>query len=129
MYYVITKNSKLVAVCKTSPYAEDAYGGYSVHEFDDQIPDLNVHDWNSKIEQFERTDNQATLTKLQFLNKFTISERVQIMSSSDPVMKDIVRMFEAADYINLHDSKTLQAIGYFFQQGILTQDRYLEIIA
>lgn len=129
MYYVITKNTQLVAVCKTSPYAEGIYDGYSVHEFDDPIPDLNVHNWNSTIEQFERTDNQSTLTKLQFLNKFTISERVQIMSSSDPVMKDIIRMFDAADYINLHDSKTLQAIGYFFQQGILTQDRYLEIIA
>lgn len=129
MYYAISKNGMLIGLMLINPYNEN-FNNVSFHEFDGAIPDLNTHTWDSETEQFVLSSfSDNVLTKLQFLNKFTVQERIEISNSTDPIVMDIMRMFNIAEYINLSDSKTIQAVQYLISVDLLTLQRYNEIIA
>lgn len=128
MYYIMTRNGQMLGIMFVNPYNEN-YEGVSYHEMDGLIPDLNSHEWDSEMDTLKRVEGGTILTKLQFLDKFTMAERISITSSSDPVIVDIMRMFDIADYINMSDPKTVQAIQYFLYTNHITPERYAEIIA
>ena len=125
-YYVLTMEGQLVGVTRVNPYSL-ILPGISIHEFDGIIPDLNSSVWDANSETL--VEDTTVLTKLNFLNRFTMSERVTIRASSDPVVKDIMNLLEVADYVDVTDPNTVQGVGYLSAVGLIQSSRIAEILA
>jgi hypothetical protein len=125
-YHVITRGTKLVGVT-----TEDAYTfnlpDVSVHEFDGSIPDLNTYVWNIELE--ELTLSASVVTRLAFLSRFTLEERINIRSSNDPIVQDIMKLLEATNTVVLTDPTTTMSVGYLAQAGLIAPTRVAEILA
>lgn len=131
MYYVITKNENtLVGITYDNPYVM-GLNDVSIHEMDGAIPDLNIHKWDFELGDFVRIEGVNGFTvysKLQFLSKFTINERIVISASSDPIVQDIMKMFNLANYIDIARTDTQQSVGYLAQVGLIQPTRVMEIL-
>lgn len=127
MYYVLTRDGLLVGVFFTSPY-QLSLGDITVHEFDGPVPDLNIYKWDDELGELVRNENSRSLTRLQFTNRLTISERIAASASTDPVVADIMRMLTIAEYVNLDDPTTIQAMQYLTLVGIVDSNRLTEIL-
>ena len=70
------------------------------------------------------------LTKLQFRQKFTLSELTTIYGAIDTDI--VVRIFlddlAVASEVNMSDQQTLNGIGYLYNNGYITYERMIEII-
>lgn len=127
IYYVITKNAELVGVTYANAYTLSV-PDVSIHEMDAPIPDLNIHRWDSVLENFVRVEGTSVYTKLQFLSKFTASERIGISASTDPVVIDIMRLLNLAEYIDVTSQDTINSVYYLTSIGLLTATRAQEIL-
>lgn len=132
MYYVITRNEEtLVGVTYDNAYLLNL-PDVSIHEMDGAIPDLNVYRWNFELGEFVRTEGvsgvSSVYSKLQFLSKFTMSERIAISASTDPIVQDIMKMFNLANYIDVDRQDTQQSVGYLAQVGLIQPSRITEIL-
>ena len=125
MYYVITLNGLLVGVTKENAYTFNL-PNVSIHEFDGIIPDLNNTIWDETAESLI-TDIKI-LTKLAFLNRFTMSERMSIRASTDPIVFDIMNLLQNAEYVNVNDQNTMQGVGYLAMIGLIANERVAEIL-
>lgn len=127
MYYVITKNQQLFAICFSNAYDLGLDSSvYSIHELDLPCPDVNNVEWSDELGEWMAKPGK--ITKLSFLNRFTMSERIAIRSSTDPIVEDIMKLFDAAEYISIDHINTIQGIGYLNSVGILTTERVVEIL-
>jgi hypothetical protein len=68
------------------------------------------------------------LTKLEFINRFTLQELGAIEVSTDPIVKVLQRQQGLAEFIDLKDPNTIQGIGYLAQIGLITNSRMMEIL-
>lgn len=68
------------------------------------------------------------VTKLTFMNRFTLTELGALEVSTDPIVKVLQRQQAIADFIDLKDTKTAEGIGYLVSIGILTPARMVEIL-
>jgi hypothetical protein len=125
MYYVLTKGLKLIGVTYDNAY-ELNIADASIHECEGTIPDLNTHVWNFETDEFIL--NQSRMTKLMFLNKLTLTERIQIRNSIDHIVIDIMDLFNSAEFISVEHPNTIQALHYLQLIGILTEQRLQEIL-
>lgn len=126
MYYILSLNDEFIGIALASPYALNI-PNISISEVDGTIPDLNTNTWNSELGEFvERTDK---VTKLKFLSRFTLQERIAIRASIDPVVVDIMSLMEAAEYVSLVDPNTIQGIQYLALVGLLTSIRVQEVLS
>lgn len=124
-YYALSKNGLLVGVTKENPYQFEL-DGVSIHEFEDDIPDLNSSTWNSETEEFEQSS--GILSRREFLMRFTLLERISIRASTDPVVLDIMNMLDLATFVDLNDASTQQSVGYLASVGMISPARMQEII-
>jgi hypothetical protein len=120
-YYIAHKDGKLLGVSNTDDCLSLEVPGVSFIEIEGTIPDLNRCTFD--IKQRSLVSNSKKFTRLEFLSLFTLQERIQINSSEDPVVKDIIRLFDAADNIETTSSTTLDALNYLKSVNILTEDR------
>lgn len=69
----------------------------------------------------------VALYKIDFLNRFTVSERIAIKSraATDPITADFMLLMENADLI--HMQKAMPGLQYLQSVGILTAQRVTEI--
>ncbi len=69
-------------------------------------------------------------TQLEYQSLFTLAElvAVEVAAGTDPTLRVLQRMQQAATYISLADPRTLQGMQYLVSAGILTQARYDEIL-
>lgn len=125
-YYVITRNGVMLGLFKISPY-DLALANATIHEFDGPIPDLNTHVWDSALESLVL--DSGMLTKLDFLNRFTLNERLAIRASADPVVADIMKLLEVATYVSVHDAATVQGVNYLASVNLVEATRVMEILA
>ena len=125
-YYVLTRDGTPISIEFESPYPVTD-PTISAHTFDEQFPDLNTSTWNPLTDRYDPTGN--SLTKLMFLTRFTIQERIAIRTSTDPIVNDVMSLFDAASYISVSDANTVQGIQYFVTVGLLTAERAQEILA
>jgi len=123
-YYVLTNGDSYI-LTNTNPYSFGLVD-YSIHEFDGLIPDLNTHIWNGEIDEFVL--NTRILTPLQFLNKFTTSERIAILESTNPVVKDFVYLLNSTTSVTLDSQNTIDGINYLAFVGLITSVRAAEIL-
>lgn len=125
-YHVITRNGILVGVTTSNAY-EFNLPDVSIHEFDDAaVPDLTTHTWNQEADQFEMT--VGILSKREFLTRFTLSERIAIRESTNPVVIDIRNLLDLAEFVRLNDPETQQSVGYLASIGLVTAQRMQEIL-
>lgn len=125
-YYVLEKDGELQGIMLTSPYGLIPQD-WSVSMFESAFPDLNTHDWHSDTGTFVR--KTTTMTKLSFLNRFTLEERIAARSSADPVVVDILKMLDLAEIVDLNYPPTIQSINYMVSVGILTEQRAQEVLS
>lgn len=127
MYYVITKNSELVAVTTVAPYDWNL-ADVSISKFDGvPYPDLNTMVWDDTVDNFVKSSN--VYTKLAFLNRFTSQERVAIRASVDPIVIDFMELMNAASEIDRTNPDTVAGINYLVTVGLLTAQRAQEVLA
>ena len=70
------------------------------------------------------------ITRLEFLRRFTPEQRINIRSSSDPVIRDGMGMLDLAQEVRTDDANTVFFVGYLVQQNFITQadaDRILGV--
>jgi hypothetical protein len=125
-YHVITRDDKLVGVTTENAYTFNL-PDVSIHEFDGSVPDLNTYEWNPAVDEF--TLASTHVTKLGFLNRFTMEERINIRSSQNPIVIDIMNLLEVAENISLTDPTTINSIGYLAYVGLIAPTRVAEILA
>ena len=72
-----------------------------------------------------------TITKLEYLRRFTTAERVAIRAaaSANPVLDDYLNLMELAQEINLDDPDTVAAVQMLEQSGLIAAGRAVEVLA
>lgn len=68
------------------------------------------------------------LTKLSFIRRFTLSERIHMTSSDDPIIQDGLLMSQVAEDITLTDPDTVAFVMYARDNGYITPERAEEIL-
>lgn len=112
----------LVGVTNQEPVA---LPGVSIKEID-TVPNLASSVWN--IETLEFVRNSALYSKLEFMTRFTIQERLAAKSSTDPVVQDVLNLLNLAEFVDITDSNTINGVMYLAYVGIITQQRAVEIL-
>lgn len=71
------------------------------------------------------------LTRLQFLRRFTIEERIAIRENAkvDPVLEDAMVMFESAENISIIDEDTINVVNYIASKNIIDETRVSAILS
>lgn len=72
-----------------------------------------------------------TITKLEYLRRFTTAERVAIRAAAaaNPVLEDYLKLMELAQEINLDDPDTVAAVQMLEQAGLIAPGRAVEVLA
>jgi hypothetical protein len=125
-FYVLTRDGVPFSITFESPFPVTDTT-ISAHTFDEAFPDLNVMSWNPTTDRYELTGLQ--LTKLNFLSRFTLQERIAIRQSTDPVVEDIMDLLNAATYINVADQTTRDSVNYLASVGLISATRAQEILS
>lgn len=125
-YYILyNENQELVGVSNAATWVP--LPGVSVKQVNEPIPDLNKTVWNSSLLQFEHITTQ--LTRLEFLTRFTASERIAIRASADPNIIDFMELLNLATYVDVGDQTTIDGVNYLASQNLIAADRVAEILA
>ena len=124
-YYILyTQELELVGLTINDPIA---LPGVSIKQVNDPVPDLNKSVWDSNTQSFVHTT--AQLTRLEFLTRFTASERIAIRASTDPIVIDFMELLNLATYIDLGDQNTIDGVNYLASQNLIAAGRVAEILA
>lgn len=120
----------------TTYAVQDRLTGDVVHAYGADVPD---HTGTYPFDQFNHIPQpeavpapaDRTLSKLEYLRRFTTAERVTIRhaAKSEPVLEDYLAMLELAQDINLDDPDTVAAVGMLEQVGLIAQGRAAEVLA
>ena len=114
---------------------------YKLYDQDNQhvntiiINDLS--DWplpsGHRLELVEELPKDASankmISKLDFLLRFTMQERVNIRSSTDPMAQDFMNILDLSQQIDLEDANIVVAINYLETNGILEEGRAQQILS
>ena len=109
---------------------EVAYA-YSADEATD-FPEYPFAQYNHiRQKEVEAVPVPRTITKLEYLRRFTTDERVAIRAaaSANPVLDDYLKLMELAQEINLDDPDTIAAVQMLEQSGLIAAGRAVEVLA
>ena len=120
--YIVTRKSDGVEVLRYS-----AAQAKEVNGFD--LVDYEHTEWIPDAQPVAPTSH--TLTKLEYLRRFTTEERVAIRAAaaSNPVLDDYLKLMELAQEINLDDPDTVAAVQMLEQAGLIAAGRAAEVLA
>ena len=111
----------------------DAYPGL---DDDEAIELANEEDSIAEKAEAERLiaskkAQHKSLTRLEFLNRFTTQERIQlrVAEAEDPVIADLFDMIRVAEFIDTSDKSTIDGINYLVVGEYLSEARAKEILA
>jgi len=106
---------------------EYAYGADLPEHFD--IYPLT--DYNHVLQKPVDAEPQRLVTKLEYLRRFTATERITIRTASktNAVLEDYLAMLELAQDINLDDTDTVGAVQMLEAAGLIAEGRATEILA
>lgn len=99
----------------------------SVIQIDADPPDLSKYSWDSNTLTLNKIP-ELIITRLEFMSKFTTAERISIQNSTDAIVQDALDLLKMAEYVNLTDARTIAAVNYFYQIGLIDQSRISEIL-
>lgn len=124
-------DGELIDISQNPPVIQG--GNFSSLFFDSDIEyNLTNYDWDKTNLTFvdKVVQSSRILTKLQFLSRFTLQERISIRETAktDPVVYDILELLNLATEINLDDITCVQSVQYFYSINLLTLQRVSEIL-
>ena len=128
MYYITykTDTGELVGV---SPEDPPSIEGFTKLSYGDSVPNLDNLIWDKNQTKFVSDPRNPVITKLQFLSRFTMQERLAIRASTDPVVQDIMNLLNLATEVNVTDQQTMMGVGYLAMVGLIDNLRVAEILA
>ena len=68
------------------------------------------------------------LTRLAFIRRFMMLERIAMQGSDDPIVRDGILLLTNAEEALVDDPDTIAFVGYVQQQGYITAERAVEIL-
>lgn len=101
--------------------------GLAAKEYPDGRPD--GFSWNPETLDFDVPipKRPRRVSAVEFMQLFTVQERIAIRGAGDPVLDDFLDMVRVAGSISLDHPMVVQGLAYLAQAGILTQARADEI--
>ncbi len=124
MYHALyLTDGTLVGVTNSDPVALPSVSVIQL----DSPPLLDKCIWNSETLSFDI--NSTTCSKLDFMTRFTISERLAAKASSDPVVADFLELLTLAEFIDTSDPNTIAGVNYLAYAGIISQSRIPDVLA
>ena len=115
---------------------EDRITGEVAYAYGADQPD---HFGTFPLEQFnhirqkevETAPVPRTITKLEYLRRFTPKERIAIRDAAEQiaVLADYLKLMELAQEINLDDPDTVAAVQMLEQSGLIAAGRAAEVLA
>ncbi|MFN4325227.1 MAG: hypothetical protein ACK4FP_05005 [Azonexus sp.] len=118
--YIVTRKSDGAEVLRYSAAQAQEVNGFDLVDYDHT-------EWTPEV-QPPATANQ-TLTKLEYLRRFTVDERVAIRAAAEqnPVLADYLQLMELATEIDTADPDTVSAVTMLEQLGLIDAGRAKEI--
>ncbi len=87
--------------------------------------------WNESTLDFDVLPpvEKVTLTPLEFMQRFTVQERIAIRSASrtDHVVEDFLALINTASFIEGSHPLLEQGLGYMAANGYISQERAVEV--
>lgn len=121
MNFIVTRKSDGVEVIRYCAEMAQEVNGFDLIDYDhtEYTPDEPAH-----------TATSRTLTKLEYLRRFTTEERVTIreVAKTNPVLEDYLAMLELAEEINTGDADTIAAVTMLEQVGLIGAGRANEVL-
>ena len=89
-----------------------------------------THDHTEQAEQPVLPSGPRTMTKLEYLRRFTVEERVAIRAAAEQnaVLADYLQLMELAQDINTGDPDTVAAVTMLEQAGLIAPGRANEVL-
>lgn len=119
--YIVTRKSDGAEVLRYSAAQAQEVNGFDLVDYDhtEWTPDALV-----------AVPVIRTLTKLEYLRRFTTDERVAIRAAAaaNPVLDDYLKLMELAQDINTGDPDTIAAVTMLEQAGLIAAGRAQEIL-
>lgn len=119
--YIVTRKSDGAEMLRYSAAQAQEVNGLDLVDYDHT-------EWTPEA-QPPATANR-TLTKLEYLRRFTVDERVAIRAAAaaNPVLADYLALMELAQEINTCDPDTIAAVQMLEQAGLIAAGRAQEIL-
>lgn len=119
--YIVTRKSDGVEVLRYSAMQPQEVNGYGFDDYDHT--ELTLQAPVPEIVP-------RTLTKLEYLRRFTVEERVAIRAAaaSNPLLADYLQLMELATEIDTADPDTVFAVTMLEQLGLIDAGRAKEIL-
>ena len=119
--YIVTRKADGAEVLRYSAAQAQEVNGFDLVDYDhaEWTPDAPVVAPTSR-----------TMTKLEYLRRFTGEERVAIRSAAEQnaVLADYLQLMELAQEINTGDADTIAAVTMLEQAGLIAAGRAQEIL-
>ena len=119
--FIVTRKIDGIEVLRYSAAQAQEVNGYNLTDYDhtEWFHDAPVAIPTSRV-----------MTKLEYLRRFTTSERVAIRAaaSANPVLDDYLKLMELAQEINMGDADTVAAVTMLEQVGLLAPGRASEVL-
>lgn len=124
VFRVIRKTDRKTVYAYSNDIAVD-FAEYPFADFD-HVAEVVVRE-----DQTIAPDPARTVTKLEYLRRFTQVERMTIreMAKTNPMLEDYLQMLELAQDIGLDDPDTVAAVQMLEQAGLVGAGRTVEILA
>lgn len=86
---------------------------------------------DGQLDAMAKTYVKSTLTKLEFLDRFTVEERVAIRAAAatNGVVKDYLELLNAASEVSLTSARTVTGVQALESSALLAQGRAAQILA
>lgn len=123
--YIVTRKADGVEVYRYQSDAPVEWNGMAFDTHDHTLaPVINPDD------SIEGAIVGRTLTKLEYLRRFTVEERVAIRAAAEQnaVLADYLQLMELAQDINTSDADTVAAVTMLEQAGLIAVGRAQEIL-
>ena len=86
--------------------------------------------WDAAAKDYDGIDTSPrSITARDFLRLFTVSERIAIRASTDPVVGDFLFLLQMEPTVNLKSPDVYAGLDYLTAQGLLAAGRKAEILS
>lgn len=130
-YYVYEQGSNKLLELSDSPIAESKFTGEFYASTPLSVDEINLkYSWD-EVDGVWKLRNIGYISKLEFLRRFTLSERIAIRTKAktDPIVEDFMDLLELSQVIGINDTDTINGLNYLSLLGILSTERIQEILA
>ena len=119
--YIVTRKSDGAEVLRYSAAQAQEVNGFDLVDYDHA-------EWTPDAPVVAPTSH--TLTKLEYLRRFTDKERIAIRAAAEQnaVLADYLQLMELAQDINTGDADTIAAVTMLEQAGLIAAGRAQEIL-